>query len=171
MFRHMAILKFKADAPEQAKQAFLDHFPGVMNSIPEINSWSIGRNAGGGGESHVKAGGYPPNYDVGLVMDFDGPEAYRAYAECGLHYATTRLEIDYRRSTGFDDVIEIAVWLDWVRGASMCIDYELTCNGTCVATASTVHAMVDREGRVRRIPKERAANLRQLALRPAPKSP
>ena len=94
---------------------------------------------------------------------------YRVYAEQGLHYATTHLEIDYRRSAVFDDVIEIAVWLDWVRGASMCIDYVLTCEGTCVATASTIHAMVDLEGRVRRIPKERAENLRGLALRPGPK--
>ncbi len=67
-------------------------------------------------------------------------------------------------------MIEIAVWLDWVRGASMRIDYELTCDDTCVATASTVHAMVDRKGRVRRIPKERAENLRGLALRPGPKA-
>ncbi len=96
-------------------------------------------------------------------------QPYRVYAEQGLHYATTHLEIDYRRSAVFDDVIEIAVWLDWVRGASMCIDYELTCNDTCVATASTVHAMVDRKGRVRRIPKERTENLRGLALRPGPK--
>jgi len=95
---------------------------------------------------------------------------YRIYAEQGLHYATTHLEIDYRRSTVFDDVIEIAVWLDWVRGASMCIDYALTCDGTCVATATTTHAMVDLKGRVRRIPKERVENLRGLALRPGPKA-
>jgi len=63
------------------------------------------------------------------------------------------------------------VWLDWVRGASMRIDYELICDGTCVAIASTVHAMVNREGRVRRIPKERAENLRRLALRPGPEAP
>jgi hypothetical protein len=85
MFRHMAILKFKADAQEKAIQAFLAQFPGVMDSIPEVKRWSIGRNVGGGGESHVKTGGYPPNYDVGLVMDFDSPEAYRAYAECATH--------------------------------------------------------------------------------------
>jgi len=85
MFRHMAILKFKSDAPETAKQAFLDNFPAVMNGIAEIRSWSIGRNAGSGGESHVKAGGYPSNYDIGLVMDFDSPAAYRAYAECAAH--------------------------------------------------------------------------------------
>jgi acyl-CoA thioester hydrolase len=98
-------------------------------------------------------------------------QPYRVYAEQGFHYATTHLEVEYLRSTGFDDVIEIAVWLDWVRGASMRIDYELTCDGTCIATASTVHAMVDREGRARRIPKERAENLKGLALRPGPKAP
>jgi len=95
-------------------------------------------------------------------------QPYRLYAEQGLHYATTHMEIDYHRSTGFDDWIEIVAWLDWVRGASMHIDYELTCDGDRVATASTVHAMVNREGRVRRIPKKQAENLRRLALRPGP---
>jgi len=97
-------------------------------------------------------------------------EPYRVYAEQGLHYATTHIEIDYRKSTGFDDVIEIAAWIDWVRGASMRINYELTCDGACVATASTVHALVDRNGRARRIPKARVENLRRLALRPGPKA-
>ncbi len=97
-------------------------------------------------------------------------QPYRTYAEQGLHYATTHVEIDFRSSTRFDDVIEITAWLDWVRGASMRIDYELTCNDSCVATASTVHAMVDLEGRVRRIPKEQVENLRGLALRPGPKA-
>jgi acyl-CoA thioester hydrolase len=97
-------------------------------------------------------------------------EPYRVYAEQGLHYATTHVEIDYRRSTGFDDVIEVAVWLDWVRGASMCIDYALTCDGTWVATATRTHALVDLKGRVRRIPKERVENLKGLALRPGPKA-
>jgi len=95
-------------------------------------------------------------------------QPYRIYAEQGLHYATTHMEIDYHRPTGFDDVIEIAAWLDWVRGASMRIDYELSCEGVRVATASTTHAMVDHRGRARRIPRDRADNLRKLALRPAP---
>jgi hypothetical protein len=33
-----------------------------------------------------------------------------------------------------------------------------------------MHAMVDRKGRVRRIPNDRAENLRKLALRPGPKA-
>lgn len=92
-------------------------------------------------------------------------QPYRVYAEQGLHYATIHMEIDYYRSTGFDDTIEIVTWLDWVRGASMRIEYVLTCDGACVATASTVHAMVNRKGRVRRIPKDRAENLSRLAVR------
>jgi len=77
MFRHLAILKFKPDASEEAKKRFLENFPNMAKSI--------GRDAGMGGESHVKAGRYPPNYDVGLQMDFDSPAAYFEYAESAVH--------------------------------------------------------------------------------------
>jgi acyl-CoA thioester hydrolase len=90
-------------------------------------------------------------------------QPYRAYIEQGIHFATTRVEIDYQRATRFDDVIEISVWLDWVRGASLRMDYLLICAGDRIATASTVHASMNTEGRVRRLPKQRAENLRQLA--------
>ena len=85
MFRHLAILKFKPEAPEEAKKRFLENFPNMAKAIPQIKAWSIGRDAGIGGESHVKAGGYPPNYDVGLHMDFDSPAAYLEYAESAVH--------------------------------------------------------------------------------------
>ena len=85
MFRHLAILKFKPDAPEEAKKRFLENFPNMAKAIPQIKAWSIGRDAGMGGESHVKAGGYPPNYDVGLQMDFDSAAAYFEYAESAVH--------------------------------------------------------------------------------------
>ncbi len=95
-------------------------------------------------------------------------QPYRAYIDGGIHYATTRVELDYQRATRFDDVIEIAVWLDWVRGASLRMDYQLICDGDRVATASTVHASMNAEGCVRRLPNERVEHLRRLALRPAP---
>ena len=85
MFRHLAILKFKPSASEEARKRFVEKFPDMATAIPQIKSWSIGRDAGAGGESHVKAGGYPSNYDVGLHMDFDSPEAYRQYAESPIH--------------------------------------------------------------------------------------
>ena len=97
-------------------------------------------------------------------------QPYRDYTEQGIHYATTRIELDYRRATRFDDCIDISVWLDWVRGASLCMAYELTCEGTTVVSGSSVHAAVNRDGRVRRLPKERLDNLRPLAVRAGPKA-
>lgn len=93
---------------------------------------------------------------------------YRDVAEQGIHYATTRVELDYRRPARFDDRLEIAVWLDWVRGASLRMAYELSTLDESVAGGFTEHAAVDTDGRVRRLPKERVANLRSLAARPAP---
>ena len=39
---------------------------------------------------------------------------------------------------------------------------ELRCHGDVVARAATEHAMIDDDGRVRRIPRERRENLRRL---------
>ena len=94
-------------------------------------------------------------------------QPYRIYAEQGLHYATTHVEVDYRKSTGFDDVIEIAAWLDWVRGASLRMSYELTGPPGLVVTGATEHAVVDEAGRPRRIPKDDRAAMKKLAAREA----
>jgi acyl-CoA thioester hydrolase len=95
-------------------------------------------------------------------------QSYRAYIDQGIHYATTRVELDYQRAARFDDSIEISAWLGWIRGASLRMDYQLICAGSQIATASTVHASVGSEGRVRRLPKERVEHLRRLALHPIP---
>lgn len=97
-------------------------------------------------------------------------EPYRKVAEQGIHYATTRVSLDYFSSARFDDRIDITVWLDWVRGASLCMAYELICDDRTLASGYTVHAAVNAEGRVRRLPKERVANLRPLAVRVGPKA-
>jgi hypothetical protein len=83
----MAMLKFRSDATPEGRNAFLDNFPIMASSIPQIRAWSMGPNAGGGGESHVVKGGYPGNYDVGLIFDFDSESDYRQYAECDTHQA------------------------------------------------------------------------------------
>lgn len=80
---------------------------------------------------------------------------YRAYVEEGLHFATTRVELDYLRSAVFDDVIEIATWMEWVRGASLKMGYEVRREAVILAVGFTEHAMVDLEGHPRRIPRER----------------
>ena len=90
---------------------------------------------------------------------------YREYAEQGIHYATTRVELDYHRAARFDEVVEVTTWLEWVRGASLRMAYELRCEEALVASGATEHAAVDDAGRARRLPRERLDNLRPLALR------
>lgn len=87
MFRHMAILKFKPDAKESDIAAYFEAFPKLMASLPVIKAWRIGRNEGSGGETHVRKHSFAPNYDVGLTMEFDSPQAYRQYAESPEHQA------------------------------------------------------------------------------------
>ncbi|HVH05687.1 MAG TPA: thioesterase family protein [Myxococcota bacterium] len=82
---------------------------------------------------------------------------YRDYVAEGLHFATTRVEVDYRRPAAYDDSIEIATWLEWVRGASLRMAYEIRRGDAVVSRAATEHAVVDLEGRLRRIPRERRA--------------
>ena len=87
MFRHMAILKFKLDAKPQDIEDHFEAFPKLMASLPAVRRWTIGRNEGAGGETHVKKHSFAPNYDVGLTMEFDSPQDYRAYAESAEHQA------------------------------------------------------------------------------------
>lgn len=106
---------------------------------------------------------------VAWMDEHDRP--YRAYVAEGFHFATTRVEFDYKRSAAFDDEIEIRTWLDWVRGASLAMAYELTRAGEVVGTGSTEHALVDHEGRLCRIPVEHRNRLRELSVRGAKRGP
>ena len=49
---------------------------------------------------------------------------YREWMEQGFHFATTRVEVGYRRAAVFDDRVAVAVWLEWVAGASLAMVYE-----------------------------------------------
>ena len=89
---------------------------------------------------------------------------YREYVAEGLHFATTRVEVDYRRPAAYDDSIEIATWLEWVRGASLRMAYEIRCADALVSTAASEHAVVDGQGRLRRIPRVRREELSALAV-------
>ena len=90
---------------------------------------------------------------------------YRSYVEQDLHFAVTRIELVYLQAARFDDRIETTVWVEWARGASLGIGYELRCRDVLLASALTEHAMVDGSGRPARIPRERRDNLKKLAAR------
>ncbi len=88
---------------------------------------------------------------------------YREYVAEGLHFATTRVEVEYLRGVKYDEEVEIVVWLAWVRGASLRMEYALrTANGP-VAAGATEHAMVDGGGRVRRIPEAQRRAMAAIA--------
>ena len=85
---------------------------------------------------------------------------YTDYVAMGLHFAVTRVEANYRRSARFDDRLEVKTWVEKIRGASLRMGYELTCDGEVLVTGATEHAAVDTEGRVRRIPNDRRLNMK-----------
>ncbi len=90
-------------------------------------------------------------------------EPYRSYVERDLHFAVTRADLRYLRSAGFDDELEIATWLDAVRGASLRMEYEVRCQGEPIATALTEHALVDGSGQLRRLPRQVRERLTEQA--------
>ena len=97
-------------------------------------------------------------------------QRYTFYTAQGIHFATTRVEVNYQKSTRFDDTIQICTWLEWVSGASLKLGYEIRHEGECATTATTTHAVVNDEGRVRRLPKVQLEALRSLATGLGPKA-
>ena len=98
---------------------------------------------------------------IAWMDEHDRP--YREYVRDGLHFSTTRVDLRYLRSAGFDDLLDVTTWLEWVGGASLCMGYEIDRADARIAEGITEHAMVDPSGRPRRIPAERRAALSALA--------
>jgi acyl-CoA thioester hydrolase len=68
---------------------------------------------------------------------------YRAIQEQGLEALTTGLQVEYRATAAFDDVLTIYVRCVDVRGARFRYEYRVERNGELIATAETWHATVD----------------------------
>lgn len=103
---------------------------------------------------------------IAWMDEHDRP--YRDFVAAGFHFATTRVEVDYLRPAVFDDVLEVATWVDWVRGASLAMAYEITRAGEPIARAHTEHAFVAVGGRPRPLEPEHRRRLRELAASRAP---
>jgi acyl-CoA thioester hydrolase len=98
---------------------------------------------------------------IAWMDEHDRP--YREYVAAGRHFSTTRVELDYLRAAVFDDMLDIATWIEWVRGASLGMRYEISRGSDVIAQATTEHAMVDAQGRPCRIPADRRENLLRAA--------
>jgi acyl-CoA thioester hydrolase len=102
-------------------------------------------------------------YELGRIAfleEHDQP--YEQYVASGMHFATTHVAVEYHRPARFADVVEITVWAEAVRFASLRMAYVLRVAGETIATGATEHAAVDTNGKVRRLPKARREAL--LAL-------
>jgi acyl-CoA thioester hydrolase len=91
-------------------------------------------------------------------------KSYPDWIAMDLHFAVTHASLEYRQPARFDDVIEIKTWLEWVRGASLAMAYQIGCDSRLLVTGRTEHATINGDGRVRRIPKSDRERLAQSAL-------
>jgi acyl-CoA thioester hydrolase len=94
------------------------------------------------------------------LQEHDRPYTY--YVGLGLHFAVTRSEVDYQWGARFDDLLVVTTWAEWVHGASLRMAYTVDLGDQHVASGATEHAVVDGEGRVRRIPRDARSRLRAL---------
>lgn len=78
---------------------------------------------------------------------------YTEYVAEGRHFAVTKVGVDYHQAARFDERIEVTAWLTWVRGASLGVGYVIRRGDTVLVSGDTEHALVDDEGRPRRIPR------------------
>ena len=96
---------------------------------------------------------------------------YTEYVAAGRHFAVIRVEVDYRLPVAFDEEVTITVWPEWVRGATLRMAYRLETARGVVSHAATDHALVDDEGRPRRIPRDERDVLRRLCGESAQQPP
>jgi acyl-CoA thioester hydrolase len=85
---------------------------------------------------------------------------YRDFeAEYGLRLPVIEAHVSYKQPARYDDVVTVEISLGEVRRASARFDYRLLRGEELLATGHTMHACVDLEGRVRRMPQELLARL------------
>jgi len=80
---------------------------------------------------------------------------YANIEAAGYHFPVTEVSCRYAQSARYDDVIEIATTLVDLSRVSLLFEYKISRqeDQLLLASGSTKHACIDREGQVKRIPK------------------
>lgn len=65
----------------------------------------------------------------------------------GLISPVVSVNINYKKSTTYNDIIEIAVKIKDISMAKIEFEYVMTVNGAVVCTATSVHCFINQEGR------------------------
>lgn len=97
---------------------------------------------------------------VQFLKDHDEP--YTRYVERGYHVVVTRVELQLKRATRFDEELSVCCWLERVGAATLGFGYQIRCGELLTATAATEHGVVNLEGRPVRMPEERRERLLEL---------
>jgi acyl-CoA thioester hydrolase len=77
----------------------------------------------------------------------------------GLRLPVAEAHASYRAPARYDDLLTIETSLGEVRRASARFDYRILRDGEVLVTGHTVHACVDLDGRIQRMPAELLARL------------
>ncbi len=76
---------------------------------------------------------------------------YRGMEERGLFFVVVDLSLKFRKPARYDDVLDVTVTLEKVTAAKLIHSYRFLRGDTLLTEATTVLAMVDREGQVQRL--------------------
>jgi YbgC/YbaW family acyl-CoA thioester hydrolase len=88
-------------------------------------------------------------------------DAYRDFEErYSLLLPVTEASVRYLQPARYDDLLRVETSLEEIRRASACFTYRLIRDdGLVLATGRTLHACIDLDGKVRRLPEELVTNL------------
>ena len=89
----------------------------------------------------------------------------RQLAEAGddafLAFVVRHMDIDFKASARMDDVLEIVTWCEEIRGARLVLGQKINCDDRLLIAARVTVAMVNTDGRARRLPADIATLLGQ----------
>jgi acyl-CoA thioester hydrolase len=97
---------------------------------------------------------------------------YRDFeARFGLMLPVAEAGVSYKQPARYDDLLDVEASIVEVRRASARFEYRVLRDGELVATGHTVHACVDAEGKLRRLPPALVQALTQGEPGPGSPSP
>src|SRR5262245_45264661 len=107
------------------------------------------------GMAHHSA--FLPGFEVGRVELLRAlGKPYQEFEAEGLHFPVREAFCRYWAPARFDDVLLVTTTIEEVGGASTRFGYRLTreADSTLIAEGHTLHACVDNQGKVKRVPPE-----------------
>jgi acyl-CoA thioester hydrolase len=88
--------------------------------------------------------------------------------ELGLVLPVVEAHVEYRQPARYDDLLVLETSLTRVLRASARFDYRILRDTTLIATGHTLHACLDRTGKIQKLPESLQIRLTQLLVRPLP---